>query len=289
MNRGGEAPEPERIAEQLSGRIAMQPDVFIVLGSGLGAIEQSVEDAVSVPFQAIRGMPRPSVKGHAGRFVMGSIGGVSVLLQSGRFHAYEGHGMDTVALPVRVAACLGASTLVATNAAGGIREDLGPGRLVRIEDHLNLMLGNPLAGSVVEGEARFPDMSEPYDRALGVLAANVAERLGISLDRGVYAAVLGPSYETAAEVRMLARLGADLVGMSTVPEVITARARGMRCLAFSMVTNRAAGLSDAPLSHDDVLEVGARAGGRLADLVSGVMAELGRISAGPDDHEGRAK
>ena len=186
--------------------------------------------------------------------------------------------MDAVALPVRIAACLGASTLVATNASGGIRDDLLPGDLVAIVNHLNLMFRNPLVGPVLEGEARFPDMTVPYDAGLRSLAAKVAHERGIALAEGVYAAVLGPSYETASEVAMLARLGADLVGMSTVPEVIVARARGMRCLALSMVTNRAAGLSEAPLSHREVLEVGARSAGRLAELVSGVVRGLGRQS-----------
>lgn len=268
--------DPRIVADELADRIADPPDVFIVLGSGLGGIERTVRGAEVVPFEELSGMPAASVRGHAGRFVAGRIGAAAVLMASGRFHAYEGHGMDAVALPVRMAACLGASTLIATNAAGGIREDLLPGDLVIVENHLNLMFRNPLVGPVVEGETRFPDMSAPYDAALRSVAEGVAQELGIPLARGVYAAVLGPSYETAAEVSMLARLGADLVGMSTVPEVIVARARGMRCLALSMVTNRAAGLSEAPLSHEEVLEVGNRSAGRLADLVSGVIQEVGR-------------
>jgi purine-nucleoside phosphorylase len=268
--------DARRVADQLADRIAVRPDVFIVLGSGLGGVERTVGDAAVVPFAELSGMPPTSVRGHAGRFVAGRIGSAAVLVSSGRFHAYEGHGMEAVALPVRMAACLGASMLVVTNAAGGIREDLLPGDLVVLDDHLNLMFRNPLVGPVAEGETRFPDMSAPYDAELRSLAESVARELGIPLARGVYAAVLGPSYETAAEVRMLSRLGADLVGMSTVPEVIVARALGMRCLAFSMVTNRAAGLSGAPLSHEDVLEVGSRSAGRLAELVSGVIHEVGR-------------
>jgi purine-nucleoside phosphorylase len=268
------AVDPSRIAEQVRSRISVRPDVLLVLGSGLGAVERSVEDGVSVPFRDLAGMPDASVRGHAGRFVAGRIGEASVLVASGRFHAYEGHGMDTVVLPVRVAACLGASTLVATNAAGGIREDLLPGDLMLIENHLNLMFRNPLVGPVVGGEERFPDMTEPYDRTLRAIAEHVGREAGIPMARGVYGAMLGPSYETAAEVEMLSRLGADVVGMSTVPEVIAARARGMRCLAFSMVTNRAAGLSHAPLSHEEVLEVGTRSAGRLAALLAGVIPAL---------------
>ena len=257
-----------------------------MLGSGLGAVEERVEDPVTVPFGDLAGMPGSSVHGHAGRFVAGRLGGARVLVASGRFHAYEGHGMDVVALPVRVAAILGATTLVATNAAGGIREDLGPGDLVLIQDHLNLMFRNPLVGPVREGETRFPDMSAPYDPGLATLAQDAAGRLGIPLAGGTYAAVLGPSYETAAEVRMLSRLGADVVGMSTVPEVIVARARGIECLAFSMVTNRATGLSETPLSHDEVLEVGQRAGGRLADLITEVVGSMGPSGGAPGQERG---
>jgi purine-nucleoside phosphorylase len=283
---GPAAPDPQEIADALAGRIGIRPDVFIVLGSGLGAVEERVDDPVTVSFGDLDGMPGSSVQGHAGRFVAGRLGGVAVLVASGRFHAYEGHGMDMVALPVRVAAILGANILVATNAAGGIREDLGPGDLVLIQDHLNLMFRNPLVGAVREGEARFPDMSAPYDPGLAKLAHDAAGGLGIPLAGGTYAAVLGPSYETAAEVRMLSRMGADVVGMSTVPEVIVARARGMKCLAFSMVTNRATGLSDAPLSHDEVLEVGRGAGGRLADLITEVVGALGSSASAPSQDRG---
>ena len=283
---GTASPDPRRVADALAGRIDSLPDVFIVLGSGLGAVEQRVEDPVTVPFGDLAGMPVSAIEGHAGRFVAGRMGGVAVLVASGRFHAYEGHGMDVVALPVRVAALLGATTLVVTNAAGGIREDLRPGDLVLIQDHLNLMFRNPLVGDVRDGEVRFPDMSAPYDPELAALAHTAAGHLGIPLAGGVYAAVLGPSYETAAEVRMLSRMGADVVGMSTVPEVVVARARGMRCLAFSMVTNRATGLSAEPLGHDEVLSVGRKAGGRLADLITEVVGSLPPSAGQPAQKRG---
>lgn len=265
---------PESIAGVLGARSDVRPVALIVLGSGLGVIETRVTDPVAVPFREIPGMPGTSVAGHAGRFVLGRVGGLPVLLQSGRFHAYEGHPPAVLALGVRVAAELGASVLVATNAAGGIRDDLQPGDLVLIEDHVNLTGRNPLVGSVRDGEKRFPDMTEVYDTELRAIVAASGERLGEPLRSGVYGAVLGPSFETPAEVRMLRTLGVDVVGMSTVPEVIVARARGMRCVAVSMVTNRAAGLSGAPLSHEEVLEVGDRAGARLARVLEASCERL---------------
>lgn len=279
MTGGGEVGSlgtPESIAQALRARSDVRPVALIVLGSGLGVIETRVTDPVAVPFGEISGMPGTSVVGHAGRFVLGRLGGLPVLLQSGRFHAYEGHPADALALGVRVAAKLGASVLVATNAAGGIRDDLEPGALVLIEDHVNLTGRNPLVGPVRDGETRFPDMTEAYDAELRELVAASGERLGEPLRSGVYGAVLGPSYETPAEVRILRTLGVDVVGMSTVPEVIAARARGMRCVAVSMVTNRAAGLSGAPLSHEEVLEVGELAGVRLARVLE---ASLERLAA----------
>lgn len=266
--------EVEPVVEHVRGRTDVRPEALIVLGSGLGSVERRILEATVIPFSELPGLPSPSVSGHAGRFIMGYLEGVPVLVQSGRYHAYEGHPMALLALPVRVAAALGASTLVATNAAGAIRADLEPGALVLVDDHLNLMPGSPLVGPVRSGEERFPDMSDPYDRELGAAAEDEARRSGYDLRRGVYAAVLGPSYETAAEVRMLAGLGADIVGMSTVPEVLTARARGMRCVALSMVTNEAGGRAGGGVSHHEVLAVGHAAADRLADVVSGVVARI---------------
>ncbi len=272
------------VARAIAARGGPPPVALVVLGSGLGAVAGRVEEPVEVPFESLPGMPSTSVVGHAGRFVLGRLGGLPVMLQSGRFHAYEGHGPATLGLTVRVAAELGATALVATNAAGGIRDDLEPGDLVVLEDHVNLQGMNPLVGPVRAGEPRFPDMTEAYDRALIALAEAEATRLGQPLKRGVYGAVLGPSFETPAEIRMLARLGVDVVGMSTVPEVVTARARGLRCLAFSMVTNAAAGRTGRPLSHDEVLEVGDRAGVQLADLLVAVTARMAE-----SDQSGDAK
>ncbi len=259
------------IAQGLGGR---QPKVAIVLGSGLGALADQLETPVRIPYQEIPGFPSPTVEGHAGALVCGTLGDRMVLAQSGRFHSYEGHDGDTVALPVRVFSRLGITTLLLTNAAGGIRRSFGPGMLMLLSDHINLTGQNPLFGPVLEGEIRFPDMSAPYDRELRLIARRVALKNGVGLEEGVYAGLLGPSYETPAEVRMLERLGADAVGMSTVLEVIAARARGLRCLAISTITNPAAGLTVATLDHAEVMETAGRVGGNLQTLVFGIVQEV---------------
>lgn len=251
-----------------------RPEVALVLGSGLGDLAAEVEGARRLRYDAIPGFAMPGVAGHRGELVAGTLGGRRVLVQSGRFHGYEGHAPATVALPVRLFAGLGAGTVILTNAAGGIAAPLGPGALMLIADHLNLMFANPLVGPPIPGDPRFPDMSAPYDPALRALARRVAAEQGIGLAEGVYAGVSGPSYETRAEIRMLRVLGADAVGMSTVPEVIAARAAGLRCLAVSIITNRAAGLGAARLSHEEVMREAHGAGVRLGRLVRGVLAGL---------------
>jgi len=193
---------------------------------------------------------------------------------AGRFHLYEGHDADTVALPARVAVRWGAATLIVTNAAGGINRTFRPGDLMLIDDHINLMWGNPLIGRVLDGESRFPDMSAPYDRDLMATAEDVALRERIRLMRGTYCALHGPSYETPAEVRMLAALGADAVGMSTVPETLVARAAGVPVLGLSLITNMGAGISGAALSHDEVVAMGAAAAEASARLLRGVVGRL---------------
>lgn len=264
----------EAAADVLRGRTGESPEVLLVLGSGLGGLTDLVEGAVSVPFEDVPGFPSAGVTGHSGQYVAGSLAGRRVLLQAGRFHLYEGHAMDVVCAPVRIAGALGVKTCVFTNAAGGISRGLEPGALMLIDDQINLQWRSALAGPVVDGDERFPDMSAPYDQELQRLATEVAIELGVGLERGVYAAVLGPSYETPAEVRMLATKGADAVGMSTVPEVITAQAMGLRSIGFSLITNRAAGLSLEPLDHDDVMAVGARAGASLSRIIQGVLSRL---------------
>lgn len=260
-------------ARALRERLGIDPEILLVLGSGLGHLVDAVVDPVVVPFAELPGYPATSVVGHAGRYVGGRIGERAVLLQAGRFHLYEGHAPEVVAAPVRVAAALGIEVVVLTNAAGGVDPELEPGDLVLIEDHINFMFRSPLVGAVREGEGRFPDMSAPYDPELCALALRAADSVGVPLRVGVYAAMLGPSFETAAEVRMLGTMGADVVGMSTVPEVIAARARGLRCLAFSVVTNKGTGLSDVPQTHEEVMEVGRRAGRALGRI----LAELLRV------------
>ncbi len=259
------------VAQRLDGR---QPVVAIVLGSGLGAFAEQVKDAVRIPYRDIPHFPLPTVEGHAGELVAGTLAGKQVLLQSGRFHLYEGHSADVGAFAVRVFATLGIGTLILTNAAGGIRRGMAAGTVMLISDHINLSFRNPLTGPVLPGEERFPDMSDPYDPALRAIARRVALRERVPLAEGVYVQLLGPSYETPAEIRMLERLGADAVGMSTTVEVVAARARGMRCLGFSAVTNPAAGILPVKLNHIEVMETARRVAGELGTIISGVVAEL---------------
>lgn len=261
----------EAVAKAIAPR---QPTVALVLGSGLGFVAGEIEDAVRVPYARIPGFPQPTVQGHAGELVAGTLEGKTVLAQSGRFHLYEGHAPDVAALPIRVFATLGVRTVIVTNAAGGIRRTFRPGTLMLIADQINFTGRQPLAGPVVEGEERFPDMSDPYDAELRAVARRVAAEERIALEEGTYAGLLGPSYETKAEIEMLKRMGADAVGMSTVSEVIVARARGLRCVGISTVTNLAAGLGSPTLSHHEVLENAERVKGDLAKLVRGIVRHL---------------
>jgi purine-nucleoside phosphorylase len=251
-----------------------RPKVAIVLGSGLGYLAERIEDPVRIPYRQIPGFPEPTIVGHGGEVVIGHFAGKEVLAQSGRFHLYEGHSPSTAALPVRVVGALGIETLLLTNAAGGIRRTFSSGTVMLIADHINLTFRNPLIGPVLSGEERFPDMSDPYDRSFRELARAVAVERRIALQEGVYAQLLGPSFETPAEIRMLERLGADAVGMSTVVEVIAARARGIRCLGFSVVTNLASGLSPTKLNHEEVLETAKRVSNELGSLVEGIIERL---------------
>ncbi len=249
----------DQAADAISSRLeARRPAIALILGSGLGALADELDEPVVVPFAEIPGFPPATVAGHQGRLVAGRLEGRDVIALAGRFHIYEGHSADTVALPVRVSAALGARTLFVSNAAGGVNRTFRAGALMLIHDHINLMWRNPLIGPVRPGEERFPDMSDPYDPVLLGILRTCAEHLRLSVVEGVYAGLTGPAYETPAEVRMLERLGADAVGMSTVPEVIAARALQLRVAGVSCISNPAAGLSAAPLSHDEVLETTAR-------------------------------
>ena len=261
-------------ASRLRAALPWVPEILIVLGSGLGGLGRTLDEAGELSFSQITGLPGTGVAGHRGSFRWGVLNGRRVLLQAGRFHLYEGHGPEVVAAPVRVAARLGVQRVVLTNAAGGINRRFVPGSIMLIVDHLNLMWSSPLTGPVRQGEERFPDMSAPYDPTYLALAQEVALEEGIELERGSYAGVLGPNYETPAEIRMLDRMGADAVGMSTVPEAIVARAAGLRVVAFSLITNHAAGISRQPLSHDEVLAAGQEAAPRLERLIQAVVGQM---------------
>jgi purine-nucleoside phosphorylase len=245
-----------------------EPEVAVVLGSGLGDV-LPIEDERVVRFTEVPGFPAPTAPGHKGEIAIGVLGEKEVLVQRGRLHYYEGYSPEEVVFPVRTYALLGVKVLVLTNAAGGIAEGLAPGDLVLIRDHINMLGFNPLRGpNPEELGPRFPDMTHAYDPELRRIAHEVALELGIELREGVYLATMGPSYETPAEIRAFRALGADLVGMSTVPEVIAARHAGMRVLAVSCVTNLAAGIAKHPLSHEEVLEIGRRKAAELGRLLA---------------------
>jgi purine-nucleoside phosphorylase len=250
------------------------PVAALILGSGLGRVADDLDDARSVRFSDIPGFSAAAVAGHAGRLVSGLLAGKRVLVLAGRIHAYEGHPLAAVAFPVRVLHALGAGTLFVSNAAGGIRRDLKPGDLMVIEDHLNLMFASSLTGPPQDGDERFPDMSLAYDELLRQLLLDSQQELGLTSTSGVYAALSGPSYETRAEVRMLERLGADAVGMSTVPEVVVARARGMRVAGVSCISNLASGISDKPQQHSEVIETTERISVSFRALVRAFISKL---------------
>lgn len=253
------------------------PTVAVVLGSGLGAFADELADPIELAYGLIPHMPTPTVEGHVGRLVVGKVGpcGTPVAALLGRFHYYEGHDLAAVTFPIRVLHELGVQTLILTAATGGVRDGLGPGSLVCLSDHLNLIGANPLRGpNDARLGPRFPDMTGVYSPRLRALALEESAKLGLPLSTGVYACVPGPSYETPAEVRMLRILGADVVGMSTVPEAVVARHSGMAVLAFAAVSNPAAGLSDAPINHEDVLEAGRLVGSNLSALIVRVIDRL---------------
>lgn len=274
--------------EQLAAAVAyifshspyQRPKGVVILGSGLGAFAETLKNPCSIDYKDIPHFQKPSVEGHAGRLVFGEIApDFPVVCMQGRFHYYEGHSMNAVVFPLRVLRQMGADFLIVTNAAGGINLNFKPGTLMLIEDHLNLMGNNPLIGpNIADLGPRFPDLSEAYNAELRQLAQQVSVERQIDLASGVYAAVTGPTYETPVEVRMLRGLGADAVGMSTVPEVIAANHMGMKVLGISCITNLAAGLSDQKLSHAEVMETAEQTRQRFMDLLGGV---LGKLSAEP--------
>lgn len=267
----------EEAAKFISSKTALRPSIAIVLGSGLGDFADEVTEAVKINFADIPHFLRSTAVGHAGQLVLGKIAGCPVVVMQGRVHMYEGYAASRVALPIRVFGRLGVGAAILTNAAGGINLDYGQGSLVVIKDHINLQGQNPLVGAEdPRFGQRFIDMTEAYPRSYRRLAITAAKKIGIALPQGVYAALLGPSYETPAEIRFLRTIGADLVGMSTVPEVIVARQTGIKVLAISCVTNMAAGILDKPLNHEEVLETGRRVAGQFKSLLREVIPEIAR-------------
>jgi purine-nucleoside phosphorylase len=264
-----------RAADAIRARLGVtDPACAIVLGSGLGDLAHDVVDARRIPFAEVPGFPTATVVGHAGALIAGTLGGREVIALAGRFHMYEGHPAALAGFPVRVVHALGARTLFVSNAAGGVRRTFAAGDLMIIADHLNLMFRNPLVGPLQPGDVRFPDMSDPYDAALRALLRRIAAERGIRVQEGVYAGSIGPTYETPAETRMLERLGADATGMSTVPEVVVARAIGMRVAGVSCITNMACGIALHPLSHEEVLETGRAVGAQFRALVTEFVRAL---------------
>jgi purine-nucleoside phosphorylase len=272
---GGELERIDEAAAAVRARCGEVPEVAVVLGSGLGAFADSLDDAVIAPYDTLPHWPQSRVVGHAGRLAVGYTAGKRVAALAGRVHVYEGHPMSTVVFAARVMGRLGVPSVILTNAAGGINTDFGQGALMVIDDHINLMGSNPLVGPNDDRLGpRFPDMSEVYSHRLRGIADDAAQAAGIAIRHGVYVAVHGPSYETPAEIRAFRTLGADAVGMSTVPEAIAARHMDMEVLGISCITNMAAGVLHQTLVHDEVMETARRVRGSFIALLEGVIARL---------------
>lgn len=262
-------------AEILKEKIGVTPKIGIVLGSGLGGLGEKIENAVFADYKDLDGFPVSTAPGHKGRFVAGKLAGKDVICMQGRLHFYEGHEMADILLPVRTLRCLGVETLVLTNAAGGVNTSFSVGDIMLIEDHINFMGKNPLVGQNDDRfGCRFPDMSFAYAPELRALAEESAAETGIDIRKGVYLACSGPSYETPAEIRAFRVLGADAVGMSTVPEVIAANHCGMRVLAFSLISNMAAGILKQPLTEEEVLEAGRKKGAEMQRLICRIIEKI---------------
>lgn len=269
--------EMKRIDEAAAKVLAVcgKADIGVILGSGLGDYAETLEDAVKLPYSEIPGFPRSTVAGHAGMWCCGTLYGKRVVMMQGRFHYYEGYSMKDVTLPVRVMQKIGVKTLVVTNAAGGVNLGYHPGELMVIGDMFSMTAQNPLIGPNLDAFGpRFPDMSCAFDKELRALAHECANEQGFALREGVYAQMTGPTYETPAEIRMLRTLGADAVGMSTVPEVIVARHGGMRVLGISCITNMAAGILDQPLNHAEVTETANRVKGQFRNLLDRIIEKM---------------
>ncbi|URN94180.1 MAG: purine-nucleoside phosphorylase [Candidatus Pristimantibacillus lignocellulolyticus] len=262
-------------AQYIAEQINVMPEIGLILGSGLGVLGDHIDSATVISYEDIPHFPVSTVEGHAGELMIGTIAGKTVVLMRGRFHMYEGYSPEVTAFPVRVMKALGVKSLIVTNAAGGINLEFASGNLMLISDHLNLTGKNPLIGANdADLGARFPDMSEAYSKRLREIAKNVASEKGIGLVEGVYAGLLGPSYETPAEIRMLRIIGADAVGMSTVAEVIAARHSGIEVVGISCISNMAAGILDQPLSHVEVMETTDRVKSQFLELVTSLIAKI---------------
>ena len=269
--------EMKRIDEAAAKVLAVcgKADIGVILGSGLGDYAEALEDAVKLPYSEIPGFPRSTVAGHAGMWCCGTLYGKRVVMMQGLFHYYEGYGMKDVTLPVSVMQKIGLKTLIVTNAAGGVNLGYHPGELMVIGDIFSMTAQNPLIGPNLDAFGpRFPDMSCAFDKELRALAHECANEQGFALREGVYAQMTGPTYETPAEIRMLRTLGADAVGMSTVPEVIVARHGGMRVLGISCITNMAAGILDQPLNHAEVTETANRVKGQFRNLLDRIIEKM---------------
>jgi purine-nucleoside phosphorylase len=273
--RGTEFARADRAAKYILSKTKLRPRIALVLGSGLGAFADELDGATRIPYEKIPGFPRSTAVGHAGQLVIGKAGGVVVAAMQGRVHSYEGYSAKEVVFPMRVFGRMGIRSAILTNAAGGINLEFKQGALVVIRDHINLQGSNPLVGP--NGDRfgpRFPDMSQAYWKSYREIALAEAKRLGIEVREGVYAALSGPSYETPAEIRYLRTIGADLVGMSTVPEVIVARHMGIRVLGISCVTNMAAGILDQPIDHAEVMETGERVKTQFVALLRAIIPRI---------------
>lgn len=264
----------QEAADYIHSKSGIRPEIGLILGSGLGILADLIQDGISIPYQEIPHFPVSTVEGHEGELLLGTIEGRAVVMMKGRFHMYEGYGPQLTAFPVRVMKQLGIQSLLVTNAAGGVNTSYQAGDLMVISDHLNLTGQNPLIGPNDAGlGVRFPDMSEAYSRRLREIAKQTAAKQGFSLQEGVYAGLLGPNYETPAEIVMLRTLGADAVGMSTVSEVIVARHAGIEVLGFSCITNMAAGILNQPLSHSEVMETAEKVREQFLKLVLAIIPD----------------
>ncbi len=253
----------------------IEPEIGLILGSGLGVLADEIEDAVKIKYEEIPHFPVSTVAGHKGQLVIGTISGKKVVAMQGRFHYYEGYSQQQVTFPIRVMKEIGVKKMIVTNAAGGVNTLFEPGDLMIIDDHINFMSDNPLMGKNEDAlGVRFPDMSSAYSKALRAKALEVGQKLNIDLKKGIYTAMSGPTYETPAEVKMVRIIGGDAVGMSTVPEVIVANHSGIEVLGISCITNMAAGILDQPLSHDEVIETTNLVQEKFLALVKGTIKEL---------------